>query len=70
MQCCFYSWTILYWQVMAGGFQNTWKASAGIRGESGQQTAVDAVHFDLVLHAEALEALSSVKEIPDPIKES
>ena len=43
----------------------TGKASTGFRGESGQQAAVDAIHLDLVLHAEALEAFSSIEKIPD-----
>ena len=51
-------------QLAKAGVQPTWQAAAGVCGEPREQQVADAVHLDLVLHAEALEALPSVEYIP------
>ena len=48
----------------------TWQTATGFGGESGQQAAVDAIHFDFVLHAEALKSLSRIEQISDNPKET
>ena len=44
--------------------RGTWQAPRGIAREAGHQAAAHAIHLDLVLHAEALEALASIEQVP------
>lgn len=39
----------------------TWQTSTGFMSESSQQAAVDAIHLDFMLHAEALESFPRIK---------